>query len=54
MADHKRSSQSKNKSLTIKKFDPTRGFELGSPNPKSGMLAPRPRIHENCFENEDF
>ena len=25
-------------------------FEPGAPNPKSAMLASRPRIHENCLE----
>ena len=25
-------------------------FEPGSLNPKSGMLASRPRIHENCLK----
>ena len=26
------------------------GFEPGAPNPKSAMLAPRPKFHENCWK----
>ena len=34
----------------LKTFSPTPSFEPGSPVPKSAMLAPRPRIHENCLK----
>ena len=34
----------------LKIFSLTLRFEPGSPNPKSAMLAPRPRIYEKCLK----
>ena len=34
----------------LKIFSPTPRFEPGSHNPKSAMLAPRPRIYEKCLK----
>ena len=55
MAANKHSPQDKNSSLILKilieKHQVLRGIEPGSPNPKSAMLAPRPRIHEKCLKS---
>ena len=57
MAENKLLPQSKNKSLRmkiimklLKNIFPTRGFELGSPNPKSAMLTSQPRIYKKCLK----
>ena len=55
MAGNKRSPQGKNSSLTLKilfeKCQVLRGIDPRSPDPKSAMLAPRPRIHEKCLKS---
>ena len=55
MAGNKRSPQGKNSSLTLKilfeKCQVLRGIEPRSLDPKSAMLAPRPRIHEKCLKS---
>ena len=56
MAANKHSPQDKNSSLILKilieKHQVLRGIEPGSPDPKSAMLAPRPKIDEKCLKNQ--